>query len=333
MKPLFRRYIIRAALLVLWGGLAVSCSKEGMTENATISMTFTTRTSTAQTSATRATGTPEANEQMRTLRVIMVRQATSEILYNVAYSLDADVQSKTIVFNDIAVDAASTDGVPFDFYVIANESAVSPTPTAFDWNAVASADLDALKAYILTGSYTYDTTKEGTIPQAAMSTIYVKPVTGTQSYTIQLEFPLAKATVTFTNTTSVSQTLTDITLPGTVTDRGYLFEQTDGSLPSGITYSDWALSTSTTLAAGASASFVRYFYPGVNASGYQLTAGWGGTTRTLPLTASDGTTSLTSIGRGDHLSIAVKLVTDTEITLDYAVISWTKTSITVPEMN
>lgn len=122
MKKSRRYYFVIAALFVM-ALLPVSCIKDNFTagENASVTMTFTTRVG----SDTQVSGDDLAtNERMKSLRVIVARTSTKEVLYNVKYDTfdkgDNGQLYKTITFSELTT---NKDGEDFDFYAIANEEA------------------------------------------------------------------------------------------------------------------------------------------------------------------------------------------------------------------
>lgn len=70
-------------------------------------MTFTTRVSDNV-----AVGNLLDNEQMQTLRVIVARSGTNDIIYNVSYQIQPDETQKTIRFSELTV---KKEGENIDF--------------------------------------------------------------------------------------------------------------------------------------------------------------------------------------------------------------------------
>lgn len=199
------RYLAAACLLLL-SLLAVSCISDDypVRDKATVKMTFTTR---AISNPTTTAGGLEANEHMRTLRVIVARQ-NGEILYNLKYDIAQNETSKTITFSEMTVNA---NGETFDFYAIANEEGVEYN----GWENVTVADLKGmnLQSGFLTNA---NASKNTMIPQTAYKQIRVAPQSGggIQSETMKLDFAVAKVRLTINNTSSAEQTVSDINLSG-----------------------------------------------------------------------------------------------------------------------
>lgn len=119
MEKINKNNVLGMLLLLLLAVVAGACVKDdyAASETATVTVTFTTR---ALSNPTVNAGGLEANEQMRTLRVIVARQ-NGEILYNLKYDIAENETSKTITFSEMTVNA---EGETFDFYAIANEEGV-----------------------------------------------------------------------------------------------------------------------------------------------------------------------------------------------------------------
>ena len=86
--------------LCLLGVGVTGCIKDEATdrENATITMTFTTQAEGSQAPESGKEATT-GDECMKTLRVIVVRQRTQEILFNDKYNIPADQHEKTINYS------------------------------------------------------------------------------------------------------------------------------------------------------------------------------------------------------------------------------------------
>lgn len=160
MKKLTKKYSVQlAGLLLLLTLLPVSCIKDDYAPKgtATVTMTFTTR---AISNPTASAGGLEANEHMRTLRVIVAR-TSGEILYNLRYDIDENETSKTITFSEMTVEKT---GEAFDFYAIANEDGIGYSGI---WNNVTINDLKgmSLNDELLTNAN--DASTNTRIPQTA----------------------------------------------------------------------------------------------------------------------------------------------------------------------
>lgn len=308
------RYLAAACLLLL-SLLAVSCISDDypVRDKATVKMTFTTR---AISNPTTTAGGLEANEHMRTLRVIVARQ-NGEILYNLKYDIAENETSKTITFSEMTVNA---DGETFDFYAIANEEGVGYNRS---WENVTVADLKGmnLQSGFLTNA---NTSKDTYIPQTAYKQIRVVPQSGggIQSETMKLDFAVAKVRLTINNTSAGDQYVNDINLSGlnmTSTPlfaNGTLSDVTDGTLSLG----------SMTIHANGTATVYAYFFENTGVT-YNLTASWNGT-QTLNL--NNSAANINAISRGTELNINITLNATTTPTFNIEVVPWAEVEVDVP---
>ncbi len=276
-------------------------------------MTFTTR---AISNPTTTAGGLEANEHMRTLRVIVARQ-NGEILYNLKYDIAENETSKTITFSEMTVNA---DGETFDFYAIANEEGVGYNRS---WENVTVADLKGmnLQSGFLTNA---NTSKDTYIPQTAYKQIRVVPQSGggIQSETMKLDFAVAKVRLTINNTSAGDQYVNDINLSGlnmTSTPlfaNGTLSDVTGGTLSLG----------SMTIHANGTATVYAYFFENTGGT-YNLTASWNGTQN---LNLNNSAANINAISRGTELNINITLNATTTPTFNIEVVPWAEVEVDVP---
>lgn len=309
------RYLAAACLLLL-SLLAVSCISDDypVRDKATVKMTFTTRA--ISNPATNAGGL-EANEHMRTLRVIVARQ-NGEILYNLKYDIAENETSKTITFSEMTVNA---DGETFDFYAIANEKGVGYSES---WDNVTVADLKDMNLQSVFLTNANDASKNTMIPQTAYKQITVKPQDGggIQSETMKLDFAVAKVRLTINNTSAGDQYVNDINLSGlnmTSTPlfaNGTLSAVTDGTLSLG----------NMTIHANSTATVYAYFFENTGGT-YNLTASWNGT-QTLNL--NNSAANINAISRGTELDINITLNATTTPTFNIEVVPWAEVEVDVP---
>lgn len=309
------RYLAAACLLLL-SLLAVSCISDDypVRDKATVKMTFTTR---AISNPTTTAGGLEANEHMRTLRVIVARQKNGEILYNLKYDIAENETSKTITFSEMTVNA---DGETFDFYAIANEEGVG-----YDgWENVTVADLKGmnLQSGFLTNA---NASKDTYIPQTAYKQIRVAPQSGggIQNETMKLDFAVAKVRLTINNTSAGDQYVNDINLLGLNMTSTPLFA--NGTL-SGETGGTLSLGNMT-IDANSTATVYAYFFENTGGD-YALTANWNGNPHTLDIKAAD----ITEISRGTELNINIKLNATIPSSPEFyiEVVPWTEVEVDVP---
>lgn len=273
-------------------------------------MTFTTRAISTTTTA----GGLEANEHMRTLRVIVARQ-NGEILYNLKYDIAENETSKTITFSEMTVNA---DGETFDFYAIANEEGVG-----YDgWENVTVADLKGMN--LPEGFLTNANASKGTyIPQTAYKQIRVAPQSGggIQSETMKLDFAVAKVRLTINNTSSAVQTVSNINLSGLNMESTPLFAS--GTL-SGETGGTLSLGNMT-IDDNSTATVYAYFFENTGGD-YALTANWNGNPHTLDIKDA----GITEISRGTELNINITLNATATPTFNIEVVPWAEVEVDVP---
>lgn len=309
------RYLAAACLLLL-SLLAVSCISDDypVRDKATVKMTFTTR---AISNPTTTAGGLEANEHMRTLRVIVARQ-NGEILYNLKYDIAQNETSKTITFSEMTVNA---NGETFDFYAIANEEGVEYN----GWENVTVADLKGMNLSEEGFLADANASKDTYIPQTAYKQIRVAPQSGggIQSETMKLDFAVAKVRLTINNTSSAEQTVSDINLSGLNMESTPLFAETDLS---NVFNGELKLGTMT-VPANESATVYAYFFENTGGD-YALTANWNGNPHTLDIKAAD----ITEISRGTELNINIKLNATIPSSPEFSieVVPWAEVEVDVP---
>lgn len=305
-----------AIFLLLLSLLAVSCISDDypVREKATVKMTFTTR---AISNPAANAGGLEANEHMRTLRVIVARSSNSEILYNLKYNIAENETSKTITFSEMTVNA---DGEAFDFYAIANEEGVGYSG---NWDNVSINDLQGrnLQGGFLTVAN--DASKNTMIPQTVHRQITVMPQAGggIQSETMKLDFAVAKVRLTINNTSSGDQHVNNINLSGVNMTSTPLFANETLSGETGGTLSLGNM----TIPAEESTTVYAYFFENTGGD-YALTATWNGT-QTLNIKDDAG---LSEISRGTELDINITLNATTTPTFNIEVVPWTEVEVDVP---
>lgn len=318
MKKLTKKYSVQlAGLLLLLTLLPVSCIKDDYAPKgtATVTMTFTTR---AISNPTANAGELEANEHMRTLRVIVAR-TSGEILYNLKYDIDKNETSKKITFSEMTVEKT---GEAFDFYAIANEDGVEYSG---NWNNVTINDLKgmSLNDGFLTKA---NVSKDTYIPQTAYKQITVTPQE-IQTETMTLDFVVAKVRLTINNTSPGDQNVSDIDLSGVnmtstpLFAAGTLSDEKGGKLNL----------DNMSIAAGGSATVYAYFFENQNSEGYTLTASWKKEQTLLLQTGSDDSKqTIKEIPRGTELNINITLNATSEPNFNIEVVPWSEVNVDVP---
>lgn len=319
MRDKIINYTLGVSLLLLLVLLPTSCAKEdNMGEKASVTMTFFTRAE----SNTQVSGSGLLdNERMETLRVIVARNRTGEVLYNVKYDrFDEDENGrlyKTITFSELTVDK---DGEDFDFYAIANEEGVGYTEKS--WDNVTVDDLKRMKLQT-----TFLTNAKNTqIPQTTYKQIKVEPQSGggIQSESMELDFAVAKVRLTITNTSVGDQNVRNIQLSGLNMTSTPLFA--GGSL-SAENRDELSLGN-LTIPTGESATVYAYFFENTGED-YMLTATW----KTLQTLDINDVAKIHEISRGTELDINITLNATTKPEFNIEVVPWTKVEVDVPPFN
>lgn len=296
MRNIMKSYGIGVCLLLLSVLLPTSCIKDDYAagENASVTMTFTTRAQSADPSVDGSVPLLD-NEQMKTLRVIVARKS-GEILFNVKYDIDVNETFKKITFSELTT---NKNGEKFDFYAIANEEAFLNTGESLEGKGI---NLTELKARVINKNFNSPALSQ--LPQAAYQEIEVKPSENNEA-TMQLLFPVAKINLSFVNTTGSEQNISEVKLQNGTPDGAKLFY--DSNMPTSvdktgmnITFDDFTLN-----AAGENSSCVRYVYPGETNQQYVITAKWNEKDYTLPLEIDNK--SLTNLARGSQYNVTITL--------------------------
>lgn len=302
-----------------------SCIKDGdpaVGGKASVTMTFTTRVSDNVTA-----GNLLDNEQMRTLRVIVARRGTNDIIYNVSYDIQPGETQKVIHFSELTV---SEEGEDFDFYAIANERAFLAGGESLEGKNV---NLGALKTRILTKDFNSPALSQ--IPQAAFKTITVGPNKNT-SAVMPLLFPLAKVVLNFDNQTGGVVYLTNVAISG-IANQGYLFKDIYAKVyPQGTTSTvkfgnNGALQVPVGEVADV-ASYIRYLYPSwTSGNAYKLTATWG--SKAYEVVFKINNAELKELKAGQQLNVNVTLLVNKQVTIEWKVSPWTSVTNDVPSFD
>lgn len=314
-----KKYASRTALLALLGAAMTGCMQDdaSTTKETTLRLTVATRAG-----ETIANEEMEANEQMRTLRVIVANAGTNNIIYNVyKEDIDPGVSQYTINFGELTIE----DSEKFDFYAIANEGSLELGDLESN-----NIDLTRLKACIINKDYNIKS--DGNYPQIPQTAFKTIPVGANEnnSAEIQLEFVVAKVNVRFINETGVVQTIGDLGMGSVAPNQGYLFNDDNEAfidIPIGTTYDNLTLSSSLTVPAETdnnTAEVCAYLYPG-KADDYVLSAQWYG-----DRTVNCSEQGVIDLDRGQQLNIVVTLTAEYEYNVNVMVNAWTEKSMVVP---
>ncbi|WP_418585670.1 hypothetical protein [Phocaeicola sp.] len=328
MRKHFRTYCLLAVAVVAVALLSVSCIKDNdpaVGGKASVTMTFTTRVSDNVTAENLLD-----KEQMRTLRVIVARSNTNDIIYNVSYDIQPGETQKVIHFSELTV---NKDGENFDFYAIANEDAFLTGGESLEGKNVS---LSALKSRILNKDF--NSPALSLIPQAAFETIKVGP-NEQKKPPMYLLFPLVKVVLNFDNQTGESVDLSNVAISG-IANQGYLFKDIyENSYPQGTAGSrtvqfgnEGTLQVPVGEVADADASpYIRYLYPWTSGNAYKLTATWGSMTHEVVFKIGDE--ELKKLEAGQQLNVNVSLLVNKQVTINWQVDDWNPVTNDVPSFN
>lgn len=305
MKKQFIFYVV--ALFII-AGVITSCIKEDNVdmENASITMTFSTR---ANLQVGNGDSQLADNEEMKTLRVIVARQ-NGDVVYNIKTEIQKEETSKTFIFNELTV---KPEGENFDFYAIANEEGVH-FKDGLDFtleNIMTFEQLQKLKEPGLV----FELPKTGEfIPQTAFKSILVQPGEN-DNFTMNLDFMVAKLTLTVQNSTDVSQTINSIEWKNMNTSETSVFPLEE--LPNNEV-NTMSIDNMTVAAGGSSTQSVYVFenklFPDQS---YAFSAQWNGQVKSVDLSA------ITNIQRGKNLNITATLIRKaSEIDCNISVAEW-----------
>lgn len=298
-------------LLMLFVPLGCADDDEAESGRATVKMIFTTRASAQADGQTQLAD----RERMKTLRVIMENANTGKILYNVFYNNVTDGQ-KVITFQDVPVEEK---GTTFNFYAIANEASFLKTGESLEGKEL---KLEELYNREIDIDFNTEVNKKLPLPQAMMNQKLIQPIKAPQTHTIQLEYPVAKVCVHFTNEIEAEQTVSNIKIPGLVAKEGTLFPQISkvatkeippivGPEASDISFANNPLKVSASSYGGPLGMgevTPLYVYPAQRSDkNYQLIANW--PDETTPKSVDLNATNLLNNGilRGMQLNIGIAL--------------------------
>ena len=309
MREKIKNYTLGVCVLLLSVLILASCTREDYVgEKASVTMTFLARVGN-DTEMSENDLLP--NERMKTLRVIVVRNSTKEVLYNVKYNtFDKDENGrwyKTITFSELTV---KKEGEDFVFYAVANEATFGGISEGKDIDIT---KLDNLMIDLTTGSTDEPLSiTENGIPQTNKMTVNISP-TSDESLTMQLEFVVAKVDLTFHNTTNAPQDITDLRFIDIMP------ENTTTSLlkPEEVkVIGDRDLNLEAISVEGQQTVTKTFYIYETKASdtGYQFLANWI-TSQNVPL-------GLSEIGRGENLKIDITLIKQEGLKVNWVVKPW-----------
>ena len=317
------------ACLTILGTVPMGCIKDDYAErgNATVTMTFTTQAVAPQ-APTPGTEPATGNERMQTLRVIVARSATNEILYNEKYTIPEGTTSKTINYSELTV---NENGEDFDFYAIANEESFN-AGTSLEGKNVDLENLQNKKISMGVNPTTKGITLPATgLPQTDFMTVNVSPANNGQNYGMPLQFVVAKARITFLNTTKDVQTVDNLRLENVQpanasTHQTELFRDTELSTPAVTAAGGQSVNIGnvTDIPAGTEENpgekaVACYFYETIQGTDpYTLTATWEGTDYEIDLDDH----AIAAISRGQMLDIRVTLIKKEGLKVSWTVKDW-----------
>lgn len=331
ISPAWHFPIALLSLLLLFVPFGCADDDAAETGRATVKMIFTTRASAQADGQTQLAD----RERMHTLRVIMQNAQTGKILYNVFYDNLQNVTQKVITFQDVLVE--NQEGTLFNFYAIANEASFLTVGESLEGKDIKLKELYERNIAI---DFNAEGNKNLHLPQAMMNQKLIKPVKETQTHTIQLEYPVAKVCVHFTNEIEAEQTVHDINIPGLLAAEGKLFPHMPaaavkevpplvGAGAKAISFEPNPLSVSAGSYGGPLGTgevTPLYVYPAQRTdNNYQLTANWPDETAEKSVNLNANGSLNEGIRRGMQLNIG--------IALKYGVMQLSGLTVTVDNWN
>ncbi len=294
-------------LTILAGLFVVSACQDELPDTTEVMMTFTTRAVTQG-----AASTAPVVEQMKQLRVIMLREDGTVV----GNHLEPEINASSVTFTFTT--PIQTGGEDFTFLAVANESSIKYPELTWEYELgtkLSEDEINQIKAQQI-GNKALDI-NDGPIPQTKQWTVEV-PQTHNHKVNQTLDFTASKISVQFLNHTMESQTLSNIYISGIGSaTSGYLFAQASSDFGTQGALSDIAFTSITNLAAGTSSDVQNYYtYPVSSVSSPKLVATWNDKEYELPLEG------ITALNRNDHLQIVVTLVGPNEITVNYTIAEW-----------
>lgn len=308
-------------LTILASHFVVSACQDDLPETTEVMMTFTTRAVTQG-----AASTAPVVEQMKQLRVIMLREDGTVV----GNHLEPEINASSVTFTFTT--PIQTGGEDFTFLAVANESSVQSPELTWEYELgtkLSEETINQIKARQI-GNKALDI-NDGPIPQTKQWTVEV-PQTHNHKVNQTLDFTASKISVQFKNATDEAQSLGDIKITGIGSaTSGYLFAQASNDFGTQGALSDIAFTGITDLAAGSSSDVQNYYTYPVDAGNINtptLHATWNEKNYTLPLEG------ITELKRNDHLKIIVTL-TGHALTINYSIAPWVEepTNIGSPTTN
>lgn len=326
-----KKYAGYAAAVAVAGLVLGGCIKDDYSArgNATVTMTFTTRANNAPQVPEDGMLQAEASERMKTLRVIVVRSATEEVLFNDKYTIPENEHQKTINYSELTI---NENGEDFEFFAIANEESFNAGTSLEGKNLDVSA-LKNRKIKLGVNAQSYGITlTTNSLPQTGYMKINVSPENDGQNYNMPLQFAVAKARITFLNTTKDEQTVNNVRLLNVQpTDASNheteLFRDTELQTPavSAEGSMDVNLGNVTDIPAATaedvpgSKAVTCYFYETVRGTNpYKLTARWNNQDWEIDLDDH----AIEAINRGQMLDITVTLIKKEGLKVSWTVKDW-----------
>lgn len=320
--------------LCLLGVGVTGCIKDEATatKETTLTLTVSTR---SDDKTQNDKGNLADNEQMQTLRVIVARSGSDDIVYNeYEDNIAPDDYYRTFNFAELTINAG---GELFDFYAIANEEGFLGTGNHLD--GITSVELKQLRERILRNEIRW--TGDTPIPQTAILMNKTVKDGVDDDFSMQLEFVVAKVRVNFVNETGERQIIRNIRMEDINPNQGYLFnDEADGVyVPANTTYTNLAIADELIVPAGAddnTASVSAYLYPSDPGRQFVLQASWNNQDYALEDGNDGNITSgnlVSALDRNKLLDITVTLKKSAVATypdIEWVVAAWGDAAIEVP---
>lgn len=270
--------------------LLFSCQKESTGDKVPVSISFASRYSDTNDAAD--------SEGMKTLRIIVAKAGTTDIVFNFKNPVNPDGTSNVNV--DLLPDT-------YDFYFIANEASVSgldlnnPDLSTLE-STVLNADPDT---YVASSGIPFGEVRKGVVVSEGNSDVFGN------GGKINMERSVAKVSLNFTNHSGAEVNLQDLMIKGAKTGTGHLFKQTQDEQSGG---QDLVFGNTTIPVEGS--TVLKYIYPVSSASNFSLTGTWNEVPNSTPL-------KLSSIPRNTHVVFNI-ILKDEKLDVSYTVKPWDK---------
>lgn len=343
--------IIQSIPLLLCIAVFVACQQEeslpgGNDKMVTLTLNIGTQTTGV---STRADANVLPYEGIRTLRALVISDATDpkdrKILYNQKYEIEdmnaaptSAILSTTLTLEDIPVGQAS-------IYIIANEESIHETGYT-DEILMNPTYINDSKLLLLDEGWThfpkrYEEIAEHGLPMSGKAE-GIEITSDMQAISIKLERTVVKLHLTIENATSDNLTLKWVKFGSFISDRVFLFRQSQLDIPESTIYTDLrypkdeAETLDVALAASAETDWQPvYIYPNF---AYKNPTGPNPYTLSLATSYKEYSPSLigsdiNSMVRNTQFNILARITASATINILYSFVPWEENEVNVPSFN